>query len=250
MTTLFHSLLACPSGHGAVVVMSGGMDSTIAARLAVEKYGAENVHALSFYYGQKQSIELEKAKENAASLGLAKHQLVDITFLGDMVRGVSANIVGGKAMPTIKDVLGDPAPSTEVPFRNAILIMVTASYAQANGLQTIFTGVQAQDEYSYWDTTPAFIEAMNGVISQNRMHNIKVHAPWQGVNKAQEIAVLVEMDGNADLLKNTITCYDPTGIVSCGKCPSCAERIANFAKAGLVDDIPYAINIPWDKLIK
>ena len=250
MTTLFHSLMACPSGHGAVVVMSGGMDSTIAARLAVEKYGAENVHALSFYYGQKQSIELEKAKENAASLGLAKHQLVDITFLGDMVRGVSANIVGGKAMPTIKDVLGDPAPSTEVPFRNSILIMVTASYAQANGLQTIFTGVQAQDEYSYWDTTPAFIEAMNGVISQNRMHNIKVHAPWQGVNKAQEIAVLVEIDGNADLLKNTITCYDPFGDVSCGICPSCAERIANFAKAGLVDEIPYAINIPWDKLIK
>lgn len=249
MTTLFHSLQSCPEGRGAVVVMSGGMDSTIAARLAVEKYGAENVHALSFFYGQKQSIELTKAQENSATLGLAKHQLVDITFLGDMVRGVSANIVGGQVMPTIKDILGDPAPVTEVPFRNAILIMIASAYAQANGLQSIFTGVQAQDEYSYWDTTPAFIEAMNGVVSQNRMHKIKIHAPWQGVNKAQEIAVLFEMDDNVDLLRNTITCYDPVGDVSCGKCPSCAERIANFAKAGIVDEIPYAIEIPWAKLL-
>lgn len=248
--TLFHSLSACPSGHGAVVVMSGGMDSTIAARLAVEKYGAENVHALSFYYGQKQSIELDKAQQNSVTLGLAKHLLVDITFLGDMVRGVSANIQGGQAMPTIKDILGDPAPPTEVPFRNGILIMIAAAYAQANSLQTIMVGLQAQDEYSYFDTTPAFVQAMNDVIKQNRVHNIKVHAPWQGINKAAEIAMLIEMDGHADLLKNTITCYDPTGGVSCGVCPSCAERIANFAKAGLVDDIPYAINIPWQKMIK
>lgn len=248
--TLFHSLSACPSGRGAVVVMSGGMDSTIAARLAVEKYGAENVHALSFYYGQKQSIELDKAQQNSVTLGLAKHLLVDITFLGDMVRGVSANIQGGQAMPTIKDILGDPAPPTEVPFRNGILIMIAAAYAQANSLQTIMVGLQAQDEYSYFDTTPAFVQAMNDVIKQNRVHNIKVHAPWQGINKAAEIAMLIEMDGHADLLKNTITCYDPTGDVSCGVCPSCAERIANFAKAGLVDSIPYAIDIPWHKMIK
>lgn len=248
--TLFHSLSACPSGHGAVVVMSGGMDSTIAARLAVEKYGAENVHALSFYYGQKQSIELTKAQENSVTLKLAKHQLVDISFLGDMVRGVCANIVGGLVMPTIKDVLGDPAPPSEVPYRNAILFMVAASYAQANKLGAIITGIQAADQYGYWDTTPAFVQAMNDVIKQNRVHNIKVHAPWQGINKAAEIAMLIEMDGHADLLKNTITCYDPTGDVSCGVCPSCAERIANFAKAGLVDSIPYAIDIPWHKMIK
>lgn len=238
-----------PEGTGAVVVMSGGMDSTIAARMAVEKYGADKVHALSFFYGQKQSIELEKAQENSVKLSLAKHMLVDISFLGDIVKGVSANIVGGLAMPTIQDVLGDPAPVTEIPFRNAIMIMMVAAYAQANKLQTIVVGVQAQDEYSYWDTTPAFIEAMNGVIKQNRMHNIKVHAPWQGVNKATEIQCLVELDGKIDLLASTITCYNPDGEVSCGICPSCAERIANFAKAGFIDPIKYAIQIPWTGLI-
>lgn len=240
---------AVPDGK-AVVVMSGGMDSAIAARLVSAKLGGENVHALSFYYGQKQSIELDMAQANSKKLGLAKHLLVDISFLGDMVRGVSANISGGQDMPTIKDILGDPAPVTEVPFRNMILMSIASAYAQANGLNSIVTGVQAQDEYSYWDTTPAFIGAMNGVLAQNRMHDIQIFAPWQGVNKTTEIQILQALDGDASLLDTTITCYNPSGNVSCGTCPSCAERIQNFARAGLKDNIPYAIDIPWDKLIQ
>lgn len=235
---------------GAVVVLSGGMDSTIAARLAVHALGKEKVHAISFFYGQKQSIELDYAKSNAEKLGLAKHTLVDISFLGDMVKGVSANIVGGLAMPAIKDILGDPAPTTEVPFRNGILLMIGAAYAQANGLSLVMTGVQAQDEYSYFDTTPTFIGAMNGVLAQNRVHDIAIFAPWQGVNKTTEIQILQALDGDASLLDTTITCYNPSGNVSCGTCPSCAERIKNFARAGLKDNILYAIDIPWDKLIQ
>lgn len=236
---------AFPQGNGAVVVMSGGMDSTIAARFAARVYGAENVHALSFFYGQKQSVELDFAKENAKRLRLNKHTVVDMSFFGDMVQGVCANIVGGLSMPTIRDVLGDPAPVTEVPFRNGIMIMLAAAYAQANGLQTIVVGVQAQDEYSYFDTTPAFIKSMNDVIKQNRMHQITVHAPWQGINKATEIQALMDLDGGLELLANTMTCYDPEGTVSCGKCPSCAERIMNFKKLGLKDPIQYSINIEW-----
>jgi 7-cyano-7-deazaguanine synthase len=234
-----------PLAKKAVVVMSGGMDSAIAARLSVEKLGSENVHALSFYYGQKQSIELDMAKINAEKLKLAKHTLVDITFLGDMVRGVSANISGGKEMPTIRDILGDPQPVTYVPNRNAILLMIASSYAEANGIDLVVTGLQAQDEYSYWDTTPSFVKAVNDVLSLNRQNKIRVHAPFMGKNKSQEIAALLGMDGNIELLKTTITCYNPTEDVSCGKCPSCAERIANFKKAGLVDPIKYAIDIKW-----
>lgn len=236
-----------PDCNGAVVVLSGGMDSTIAARLTVERYGASNVHALSFYYKQKQSIELDFAAENCRKLGI-KHTLVDIGFLGDMVRGVSANIVDGLVMPTIRDILGDPAPPSEVPFRNGILLMISTAYAQSNKLGAVITGLQAADQYNYFDTTPAFVDAMNGVISQNRVHNIKVHAPFLTSNKANEIKALIEMDGNAELLKTTLTCYNPAGNVSCGICPSCAERISNFAKAGVKDEIPYAIEIPWDTI--
>lgn len=237
-----------PTDSSAVIVMSGGMDSTIAARFAVDFYGTESVHALSFFYGQKQSIELELAKANSARMGIKKHTIVDMSFFGDMVRGVCANIEGGLVMPSIRDVLGDPAPVTEVPFRNGIMFMLAAAYAQSNGLSVIVTGVQATDQYSYFDTTPAFVESMNAVIGQNRKHNIKIFAPWQGVDKATEIAALVDLDGEERamaLLRGTLTCYDPQGRVSCGHCPSCAERIMNFKRAGYIDPIEYAVPIDW-----
>lgn len=237
-----------PQARGAVIVMSGGLDSTIAARFAVDCYGSENVHALSFFYGQKQSVELELAKENSNAMGIENHTIVDMSFFGDMVRGVCANIQGGLAMPSIRDVLGDPAPVTEVPFRNGIMFMLAAAYAQSNNLQVIVTGVQATDQYSYFDTTPAFVDAMNAVIGQNRMHNIKIFAPWQGFDKATEIQALVDLDGVDDamsLLRGTLTCYNPEDRVSCGVCPSCAERIMNFKRAGYIDPVEYAINIDW-----
>jgi 7-cyano-7-deazaguanine synthase len=234
-----------PEASKAVVVLSGGMDSAIAARLAAEKLGKENVHSLSFFYGQKQSIELEYAKINSEKLGLKSHTVIDISFLGDIVRDVTANIVGGKEMPTIKDVLADPQPVTYIPNRNAILFMIAASYAEANDLDLIVTGLQAQDQYAFFDTTPAFVDAINNVLAQNRQKKIRVYAPFVDKNKAQEIALLQELDGNVDLLKTTITCYNPTEDVSCGKCPSCAERIANFKKVGLIDPIKYAIDIQW-----
>lgn len=235
-----------------VVVLSGGLDSSITARLAVEKYGASRVHALSFFYGQKQAVELQKASEVASSLNLKKHQLVDISFLGDMVRGVSANISGTEiAMPTIQDVLGDPTPPSYVPNRNSILLMITASYAEANNSDVILIGLQCHDCYGYWDTTPSFVGAMNQVLRENRKDPITICAPFLHQNKATELAILSEMDGNVGLTTNTITCYNPTlEGVSCGTCPSCAERIQNFAKAGFIDKIPYSITLPWDKLIR
>lgn len=230
---------------GVVVILSGGMDSTISARLAVERYGASKVHAITYFYGQKQAIEVDFAKANAARLGLAKHTLVDISFLGDMVRGISANIVGGKAMPTIKDILGDPTPPTYVPNRNAILLMIATSYAEANNLGFVITGLQAQDEYSYWDTTKNFVSSINGVLSQMRQRKVQVFAPFLTSNKAEEIRELIAVDRSAELLKHTITCYNPIDDVSCGVCPSCAERIANFKKVGIPDPVKYAIEIKW-----
>ncbi len=236
-----------PVAKKVVVVMSGGMDSAIAARLSIEKYGADNVSALSFYYQQKQSIELDLAKHNCEKLGIS-HTLIDISFLGDIARPISANINQGLDMPTIVDILGDPAPITEVPFRNSILLMIAASYAQVNNCQLIVTGIQAQDEYSYWDTTKNFIDKMNSVLVQNRMHNIQIFAPFQGMNKKQEIEELLKIE-NINFLESTITCYNPDhNNKSCGACPSCAERIAAFAKIGVIDPIDYQHDICWESL--
>lgn len=253
MSKLKVALEQFPDAKGAVVVLSGGMDSTIAARLAVEKYGSDNVHAVSFYYKQKQSVELDLAKKNAEKLNI-KHQFIDIGFLGDMVRGVSANIVGGLSMPTIKDILGDPAPATEVPFRNGILLMISCAYAQVNNLGVVVTGLQSSDQYNYFDTTPHFVDAMNSVVTQNRIHDIKIHAPFITSTKSEEILILKELDGNIGLLSNTLTCYNPVviddKIISCGKCPSCSERLANFVQAGIPEPVQYERSIPWDSLIK
>ena len=234
-----------PDVNKAVVILSGGMDSSIVARLAVEKYGKDNVSALTFYYKQKQSIEIDKAKAVSGVLGLAAHTVVDLSFLGDMVQGVSANIMGGLNMPTIKEILGDPTPVTYVPNRNMIMLSIAAAYAETVGAQVVLTGLQSQDEYSYFDTTPAFVAAMNSVTSQMRKDVIQYFAPFQGLSKSEEIEFMLELDGGVDLLKNTMTCYNPEGEVSCGKCPSCAERIKAFMKCLTKDPVPYAINIPW-----
>lgn len=237
-------------GNGAVVVLSGGMDSTIALRLCVEKYGKDRVKALTFFYGQKQVIEIEKAKLSAKHLDV-QHKVFDLSVLGLIGQGFSANLDSSIEMPTIKDVLGDPRPKTYVPNRNMILMSVAAAFAEVENIDRIVMGLQIHDEYGYHDTTARFVEKINAVLSENRIIKIKVVAPFADLNKYDEIKILKEVDGNIDMLKNTLTCYRPhENGDSCGVCPSCSERIANFAKAGIIDPIKYATTIPWEKLIR
>ena len=243
------ALSKLPDTKGAIVILSGGMDSTIALRLCIEKYGKDNVRALTYFYGQKQSLEIEKAKATTEKLGVL-HKVFDLSVLGEISKGFSANVDSNIEMPTIKDVLGDPRPKTYVPNRNMILMSVAAAFAEVEGFDTIIMGLQIHDEYGYHDTTARFVNKINDVLSENRIIKIKVIAPFSGMSKFDEIKVLQALDGDVGLLAGTLTCYNPdTEGKSCGKCPSCSERIANFAKAGLVDPIPYSVDIPWSKLI-
>lgn len=236
-----------------VSVLSGGLDSTIMTYILVHKYGANRVFALSYNYGQKQKLELEMAAKTCKHLHIA-HKVLDLSILGDIVKNVSANIGGTSvAMPTIKDVLGDPQPKTYVPFRNMILNSLAFSFAEANDASHVFTGLQVHDEYGYWDTTQKFVDTMNAVASQNRTHKVELVAPFSHLSKYQELQIVnqLQLETMQEVLVNyTLTCYNPNEVgASCGKCPSCAERIQNFAKMGIVDPIPYSIEIPWAKLI-
>lgn len=238
-----------PEAEKVLVVLSGGLDSGILTMLLNKKYGSENVVALSYHYGQKQSVELEKARALCKELGIA-HKVLNLSILGDIAKPISANIGGSSVeMPTIKDVLGDPQPPTYVPFRNLILLSLTMAQAEASRASIVFTGLQVHDEYGYWDTTQKFVDGVNAIAEQNRTHKVKIMAPFSHLSKYEELLLCKEMD-HTDLLINTLTCYDPnTKGESCGKCPSCAERIRNFAKAGLKDPIPYSSDIPWDDLL-
>lgn len=237
-----------------VSVLSGGLDSTIMTYILKAKYGQRptdnysRVIALSFDYGQKQRRELEMAKKTCEYLAI-QHHVLDLSILGEIAKPISANISGTDVtMPTIKEVLGDPQPKTYVPFRNMILNALAFSFAEAHNASYVFTGLQVHDEYGYWDTTQKFVDGMNAIADQNRTHKVRLIAPFSHLSKFQEIEIAKEI-GNVRF-DFTLTCYNPDEEgKSCGKCPSCSERIANFAKAKQKDPVPYQIDVPWDKLI-
>jgi 7-cyano-7-deazaguanine synthase len=237
-----------PDVKKVAVSLSGGLDSTTLTYCLVKRYGAENVHALSFYYKQKQYIELEKAKLTSVGLGII-HKIIDISFLGDIASGISSNIQGSNIQtPTIQDILGDPAPSTQVPNRNAILTSILVAYAEAQNCNAIFSAIQSHDLYSYFDTTPDFWQCIRNMAMLNRKHLILVETPFMDLSKSDEIEIGTEIDVN---YTNTLTCYNPNeNGISDGTCPSCAERIIAFAKNGIIDPVKYAKNIPWSDLIK
>ena len=246
---LSEALAALPdTDQNVVSVLSGGMDSSIMTYILVQKYGKERVYALSYNYGQKQVKELEMAAKTCEYLGIA-HKVLDLGILGDIVKNVSANIGGSDvAMPTIKDVLGDPQPKTYVPFRNMILNALAFSFAESNKASHVFTGLQVHDEYGYWDTSQKFVDNMNAVAGLNRTHKVKLEAPFSQLAKWEEINIAKEL-GNVKL-EYTLTCYDPDSSGrSCGVCPSCSERIQNFIRAGVRDPISYVHSIDWDRFI-
>lgn len=230
----------------AVCVLSGGLDSTVATVLASKHF--DETHAITFFYGQKQSCEIECAMKTAKNLGIA-HKMIDISFLGEIVSGVSSNIKGSKInVPTIKEVLGSPQPVTYVPNRNSILLNIAAAYAEANGMNTVITGLQTHDTYGYYDTTPEFVSSINLTWSQNRKNQVRLEAPFIQMSKKDELELLLKTVSEKEFdefLKNTMTCYNPHNSKSCGKCPSCAERIYAFMQIGRVDPLEYEISINW-----
>lgn len=221
----------------ALVVLSGGLDSTAALRLSQEQY--DEVEAISFDYKQKQRVELELAAKSCARLGV-KHQVLDISFLNDINKGFSANTDSDMEMPTIEDVLGEPQPVTYVANRNMILMSIAASYAETRGIERIICGFQSNDTYGYHDTTPIFVQKLNDVLDENRTHKIEIVAPFVSMSKLDELKAVMELDGNLDLFATTITCYNPDKEgKSCGVCPSCSERLNAFKQIGVKDPIAY-----------
>lgn len=245
MSILSEALERIPSATeagGAVVVLSGGLDSTVSLRLAVERYGAANVVAVSFFYGQKQKVELERAAESCRRLGV-EHSVIDLSFMAAINKGFSANVDTAMDMPTIKDVIGDPAPVTYVANRNMIMMSIASAIAETKGMSVVICGLQSNDNYNYHDTTPVWLGKLNSLLDENRKTGIKVIAPFVDLSKVEEIRAVLELDGNLDLFASTLTCYNPDEHgASCGACPSCAERLQAFAALDLIDPIAYQLD--------
>lgn len=227
---------AAPLGvPSAVVLLSGGLDSSVLLHAVARGHCAGPVHALSFHYGQRHARELECAAQQAASAGCAAHTVVPLAFFGTLVAAGSALVVGGAAVPDLKD-LDEAAlrqPPTYVPNRNMMLLSIAAAYAEAQGIADVFYGAQAQDEYGYWDCTADFLGAVNAVLRLNRRTPVRIHAPFVRLPKAETVRLGASLGVD---FAATWSCYRG-GERPCGACPTCVERANAFAANGLADPL-------------
>lgn len=224
----------------AVALLSGGLDSTTAVAIALNQ-GYE-VHAMSFRYGQRHSIELESAGRVARALGIKNHLIVDIDLRAIGGSALTAEIDVPKERSS--DEMSSGIPVTYVPARNTIFLSFALAWAETLSASDIFIGVNALDYSGYPDCRPEYIEAFERMANlatkagvEGRI-NLRIHAPLIRMTKAQIISRGLELGVDYSL---THSCYDPTtDNLACGKCDSCALRLKGFAEAGTSDPLRYA----------
>lgn len=223
----------------AVVLVSGGMDSSTLLHYVHQRLGEGILYALSFQYGQRHRRELEMARWQCERVGaVVDWQTVDIGFYGALTEGATALAGESVEVPALADIPEGELdqPITYVPHRNLVMLSLAAGFAESRGCATVYYGAQAQDEYGYWDCTSTFVERLNGVLGLNRRGAVSIEAPFAGMRKADELRLGMELGVD---FAHTWTCYRG-GELACGVCPSCVERLRAFAEAGLVDPLDYA----------
>jgi len=220
------------------VLLSGGLDSSVLLHYVYRELGHAPIHALSFNYGQRHSKELECAQWQADAIDVASHRILDVTFLGDVVKGASTLVAGGKSIPDMDEISGAQLdqPPTYVPNRNMILLSIAAAYAESNTIRHVYYGAQALDEYGYWDCTTEFLKGINATLALNRREPITVHAPFIEKKKVESVRLGAKLGVNFGY---TWSCYRG-GTKACGTCPTCVERLNAFKEAGVDDPISYA----------
>lgn len=223
------------SPESAVVLLSGGMDSTTLLHYVVRRLAVGKVYALSFLYGQKHRRELEAAAWQARAAGVIAHDVVDMSFFGALTPGGSTLTDQALDVPRLADLSAAQMsqPPTYVPNRNMILLSLAAAYAEARGVADIYYGAQAQDRYGYWDCTAGFLDRINAVLALNRRIPVRVQAPFVAWRKAEELRL--GRDLGVDY-SHTWTCYRGES-APCRDCPACVERAAAFREAGWPDPL-------------
>ncbi|KAA0235559.1 MAG: 7-cyano-7-deazaguanine synthase [Acidimicrobiales bacterium] len=226
-------------GEPAVVLLSGGLDST--TTLAVAAESGYVCYALTFDYGQRHRHELTSARAVAASCGVRRHEVVEIDL---RAIGGSA-LTGDLPLPKGRDVeqIGAGIPATYVPARNTIFLSFALAWAEVLGSSDIFIGVNAVDYSGYPDCRPEYIEAfanMAGLATRAAVEggtSITIHTPLIALTKAEIVELGSKLGVDYSL---TSTCYDPDAEGrACGECDACRLRLRGFAEAGLVDPVPY-----------
>jgi 7-cyano-7-deazaguanine synthase len=217
----------------AVVVLSGGQDSATCLALAVKKYGADEVAAITFEYGQRHSLETKFAKRLAKRFGIVLHKVVKLNFY----RHLTTNALMSKTAP-IEKRKGASCPTTVVEGRNAFFLLAAAVWAKELGAADIYTGVSEADYSGYPDCRAAFIRSQQKTLRLALEWPVKIVTPFMKMSKAEEWALANRL-GILDVIENeTLTCYNGIPGQGCKKCPACVLRnrgYSEFKKASRSD---------------
>ena len=223
----------------AVVLLSGGLDSTTV--LAVAKDQGFEPYAISFRYGQRHAVELEAARRVAKAAGVERHVVCDIDL----------RVFGGSALTADVDVpkhesaeelSDDEIPITYVPARNTVFLSFALAHAEVIGSTDIFIGVNALDYSGYPDCRPEYIAAYEQMANLATRAGVegnamKIHTPLINLTKAETVELGTKLGVDYSL---TLSCYDPDAEGrSCGHCDSCLLRLRGFADVGLADPVSY-----------
>ncbi len=227
------------NSSSAVVLFSGGLDSTTC--LALARKAGFSVAALTIDYGQRHAVEIDTAKQLVGCFGVTEHRVVriDLRAIG------GSSLTSAALVPKHETVAQLPAtvPSTYVPARNAIFLSLALGFAEVIEAQAIYIGVNAVDYSGYPDCRPEFIaqfERLAHVATKagSEGQRLKIHTPLSGLTKAEIIRL--GMDAGVDY-GLTHSCYDPTPTgLACRRCDSCLLRAKGFADAGVKDPTRYA----------
>lgn len=225
------------AGRRAVVLLSGGLDSSTV--LAIARHQGYEAYALSFRYGQRHAVELERAAQVADALGAAGHVVVDI----DLRRFGGSALTADIAVPKSRsaDEIAGGIPITYVPARNTIFLSFALAWAETLGASDIFVGVNALDYSGYPDCRPEYIEAFERLANLatkagvEGTQTLKIHSPLISMSKAQIIEAGLSLGVDYSI---TSSCYDPGPQGEpCGQCDSCLLRAKGFAQANQGDPL-------------
>lgn len=221
----------------ALVLSSGGVDSTTCLGLAISKYGAQNVIALAITYGQKHDKEVQAARAVAAHYGVELIELdLSIIFQYDttcsLLVGSEQEIPKESYAKQLEKTNGKPV-STYVPFRNGLFLSSAASIALSKGCSVIYYGAHSDDAAgnAYPDCSDGFNNAMNKAIHIGSGNQVHIEAPFVKLTKADVVKIGLELGVPYEL---TWSCYEGRE-TPCGTCGTCRDRAAAFAANGVAD---------------
>jgi 7-cyano-7-deazaguanine synthase len=224
----------------AVVLLSGGIDSTTTLAIAIAE-GYET-YALSFEYGQRHQIEMQAAQRVAVSLRAKEHRIgkIDLRVFGGSALTDDIRVPKKRSETDIAQSI----PVTYVPARNTIFLAYALAWAEVILANDIFIGVNAIDYSGYPDCRPQFIEAFEKLANVGTKAGVEgrrfqVHTPLIELSKAEIIRKAAELEVDLSL---THSCYDPSPEgLACGECDSCLLRLKGFREAGIKDPIRYML---------